>query len=275
MGYNKSSKYANIACALFILYAVVILVLSIVALDVSSGIGSYDREEEDVAYFIVGVFSALVYPVICIITAYMIKKRKKSAILWLAIFASMKMGLSIEVSYATYGVPVIAFSAVGSLLICSSFVIFAIMLFAAAYNKNKIVSKLFVLPAALYMPGKVCTILVNLMTYARYNPDSFYSYYRDLSDWSLLDYLDFSYYLDFSDVLGVLIKHLLPGIIVCSLLLVVSLYLKNFSAVVEKQDNIRPVEVIGSAEKIKEYKDMLDSGIITQDEFDSIKKQLL
>lgn len=33
--------------------------------------------------------------------------------------------------------------------------------------------------------------------------------------------------------------------------------------------------VIGSAEKIKEYKDMLDSGIITQDEFDNIKKQLL
>ena len=271
MGYNKSSKYANIACALFILYAVVGFAMSVVSI----GIDTYWGDEEDIAYFIVSVFSELIYPVICIINAYMIKKRKKSAILWLTIFAAMNIGLSSGVSYSTHGVPVIAFSAVGSLLICFSFVMFAIMLFAAAYNKNKIVSKLFVLPAALYMPGAVCKIFSIIMICVE---NDLYGGYDRKENWGLLDYLKRFKYLDFSDIsnyLPMLIRILLCGIIGCALLLVVSLYLKNFSAVVEKQDNTRPVEVIGSAEKIKEYKDMLDSGIITQDEFDSIKKQLL
>lgn len=279
MGHNKSLRYANIACALFVLYAVVNLALSVVSLYTGSDIGSYRRDEEDVAYFIVGVFSKLIYPVICIITAYMIKKRKKLAILWLAIFAANNMGLSSLKIYSIYGVPVLAFLAIGSLLTCVSFVVLEVMLFATAYNKNKIVSKLFVLPAALYMPGRVCWILGSLMMHARYNTHysyfSDYSYYRDLSDWSLFDYLDFSYYLDSSDVLETLIFSLLPSIIVCVLLLFVGLYLKNYLAVEEKQDIVSPVEIIGSAEKIKEYKEMLDSGIITQDEFDNIKSQLL
>lgn len=272
MGYNKSSKYANIACTLFILYAVVNFATSVVSIYIDSGIGTYRRDEEDIAYFIVSVFSVLIYPVICIITAYMLKKRKKLAILWLAIFAAKN---NIDVSSGEYSTYVsFDFAAIGWLLTCIALVIFVVMLFAAAYNKNKIVSKLFVLPATLYIPGTVCKIFSVLMICVEYNS---FGYARE-KNWGLLDYLERFKYLDFSYIsnyLPMLIRLLLCGIIGCALLLLVGLYLKKSSTVGEKQDNIRPVEVIGSAEKIKEYKDMLDSGIITQDEFDSIKKQLL
>ena len=80
-----------------------------------------------------------------------------------------------------------------------------------------------------------------------------------------------------------LLVFVLRSIVIFALPLTVGAYLKNRESVnnvfydieEEKQNSINPVEMIGSAEKIKEYKDMLDSGIITQDEFDKIKLKIL
>ena len=43
----------------------------------------------------------------------------------------------------------------------------------------------------------------------------------------------------------------------------------------EKQNNIQSNASISNADELKKYKELLDSGIITQEEFDAKKKQLL
>ena len=43
----------------------------------------------------------------------------------------------------------------------------------------------------------------------------------------------------------------------------------------EKQTEGNSVASAGGADELKKYKDLLDSGVITQEEFDAKKKQLL
>ena len=52
-------------------------------------------------------------------------------------------------------------------------------------------------------------------------------------------------------------------------------YIKERIAFYKSQKNTPSIHPLSSAEEIKKFKELLDSGIITQEEFDAKKKQLL
>lgn len=68
--------------------------------------------------------------------------------------------------------------------------------------------------------------------------------------------------------------------IICLLIISVLAILKRTSLVVPKEEKqpqqvINNIQETSSADELKKYKDLLDSGVITQEEFDEKKKQLL
>lgn len=66
--------------------------------------------------------------------------------------------------------------------------------------------------------------------------------------------------------------------IICLIIISVLAILKRTSFVIPKEDNTSQQVIIqetSTADELKKYKDLLDSGVITQEEFDEKKKQLL
>lgn len=66
--------------------------------------------------------------------------------------------------------------------------------------------------------------------------------------------------------------------IICLIIISVLAILKRTSFVIPKEDNTSQQVIIqetSNADELKKYKDLLDSGVITQEEFDEKKKQLL
>ena len=66
--------------------------------------------------------------------------------------------------------------------------------------------------------------------------------------------------------------------IICLIIISVLAILKRTSFVIPKEDNTSQQVIIqetSNADELKKFKDLLDSGVITQEEFDEKKKQLL
>lgn len=263
---KKSSRYANIACALFVLLAVFTIVpIAFSCIDIKTKY--LDFGASYLIYWVVNTLGTLLPAVIYLMIAYMFKKQNESSlILLLTIFLTQYLFFSV---IECYNMGEFATYEVSQLFRFIAFVFFTAMLFAFVKGKRQFVNQFHVFSVIFYM--------LFLVIYGIY-----IGMYMGIAD--LIQKGGFDSLLEegLSGVVEVFCL-VLPIIIHIAIFFIVGAYLKNRESVnnvfydieEEKQNSINPIEIIGSAEKIKEYKDMLDSGIITQNEFDKIKLQLL
>lgn len=260
---KKNSRYANIACALFVLLAVITIGYFVLSgIDIKNEY--LDFGVSYLIYWVVKTLSTLLSAVIYLMVAYMFKKQKESSLILLLTIVSAQH-LSFSVSYF-YSVDKLVIYEFAGLFEFIAFVFFTAMLFAFVKEKRQLINQFRVFSAVFYMLYFIFYIIYMIVYGALGETiQNIFNGEEELS------------------TVIILLVFVFQSIVIFALPLTVGAYLKNRESVnnvfydieEEKQNSINPVEIIGSAEKIKEYKDMLDSGIITQDEFDKIKLKLL
>lgn len=264
---KKSSRYANIACALFVLLAVITIGYFVLSgIDIKNEYLQLGGEfgAPYLIYWIVNILGTLLPAVIYFMVAYVLKKQKDTSLILLLTIVSAQH-LSFSVSYF-YSVDELVIYELAGLFEFIAFVLFTAMLFAFVKGKGQLINQFRVFSAVFYMLSFIFYIIY-MIAYGALG-ETIQNIFNGEEELSTVIFL---------------LVFVLRSIVIFALPLTVGAYLKNRESVnnvfydieEEKQNSINPVEMIGSAEKIKEYKDMLDSGIITQDEFDKIKLKIL
>lgn len=249
---KKSSRYANISCVLFVLLALYHVIQVFLYVPVlHRWIDYYPVYTGD----LIDVIYNLIMFIICLFACFLLKKLKNR---WsiLAVVLSLFFILKFYPEYPLFEDVFKWFGIMESNLLGISLllsIVACLIFISVSFSFKKMTAERIM----------TCTIVSLAL--------------------NLLGIISFVVYMIYDEEFSLMI---INEIIICAVFVSVGMYFKSLMTP-ETESTIQYIDagsknnethdeiVIGSAEKIKEYKDMLDSGIITQDEFEQIKSQLL